>query len=83
MTDIVERLRISAEAIMLTDGDRDHMNQSKLNCENTQTAARLLTEAADMIEHLYSLTGPVSRGGDFADIATGMLAAKPKLPEVS
>lgn len=34
------------------------------------------------IEYLRSLTGPVSRGGDIADIAAGVMAAKPKLPEV-
>jgi hypothetical protein len=37
-----EHLFQIAHAIMVADGDRDHMNQSNLTCEVTQAIARYL-----------------------------------------
>lgn len=67
MTDILDRLKAWAACGISESADLD-------DCINGAVAE---------IEYLRWLTGPVSRGGDFADIAAGVLAAKPKLPEVS
>ena len=39
-------LDATADRIMLVDGDRDHMNQSRLTCEQTQSLANFLRALA-------------------------------------
>jgi hypothetical protein len=47
---VVAALRFLADGIMQADGDRDHLNQSNLLCEQTQNGARVLREIADWLE---------------------------------
>jgi len=42
-----------ANLIMRTDGDRDHMAQSNLKCEQTQAIARYLREVATRWENTH------------------------------
>ncbi len=48
----IKALELSADAIMRIDGDRDHINQSNLVCEHTQTAARLMREVATFLKEI-------------------------------
>lgn len=43
-------LRLVAETIMRADGDRDYMNPSDLNVQQTTAVADLLREAANRFE---------------------------------
>lgn len=71
-SDIVERLKFWLP-----------MHVADLTHEENGRLGDHLRDAIAEIEYLRSLTGPVSRGGNFADIAAGVLACQPKLPEVS
>lgn len=43
-------LRLHADLMIAIDGDRDHMNQSRLTCEQTQRAFRLMLIAAEKLD---------------------------------
>lgn len=47
---LVARLRELANAMVFADGDRDHMNQSRLSCLQSQMAFQLMFMAADKLE---------------------------------
>lgn len=47
--DLAKNLRLLADHMILTDGDRDHMNTSRLTCENVRNAFRLMLMAADKL----------------------------------
>lgn len=47
---LAEDFRQSADAILRIDGDRDHMVQSNLKCEQTQAIAHALRLAARRLE---------------------------------
>lgn len=47
--EIAEILRLYARTVIRADGDRDHMNHSDLNCEQSVAMARLMTAIADKL----------------------------------
>lgn len=49
-TDFGTSLRLVADTIMRADGDRDYMNPSDLNVQQTTAVADLLREAANRFE---------------------------------
>ena len=48
----IRALDRSADAILLVDGDRDHMNPSRLTCEHTATAAKLMREVSGFLQRI-------------------------------
>jgi hypothetical protein len=53
--ELADMLRVSADLMIRIDGDRDHMNTSRLTCGQVQGAYRLMLIAA---ERLYGLQMP-------------------------
>lgn len=51
-SELAKSLTRAAECIILTDGDRDHMNDSRLTVEQSMTIARLLVVAASKLDAL-------------------------------
>jgi len=48
--DDIKALRLMAEDILKTDGDRDHMNPSRLTVKQTVAVAKALRLCADELE---------------------------------
>lgn len=48
-------LRFLADDIVKTDGDRDHMNQSRLSVKQTLLVAKALRLCADELEQFISV----------------------------
>lgn len=47
--ELADALRMSADIMVRIDGDRDHMNTSRLTCGQIQGAFRLMLIAADKL----------------------------------
>lgn len=48
--ELIDSLRMSVNIMTRIDGDRDHMNTSRLTCGQVQGAARLMLIAANKLE---------------------------------
>ncbi len=59
-----------ADDIMLCDGDRDHMNQSRLTCEQTQFAARVIRALSKALAEANQALNAFTKAGiTLGDIA--------------
>lgn len=55
--ELIESLRMSADIMVRIDGDRDHMNTSRLTCGQVQGAFRLMLIAANKLEETTAMRG--------------------------